>query len=140
MVAVINADGLILGRMASIISKRLLNGEEIIITNAEKAIVIGAKDSIVARYQAKRKLNHPRKGPKFPRMPDRILKRTVRGMLPYQQGRGRTALKNLKVYIGIPKEFKDNKSETLYKAKNIDNEKFLALGEISNYLGSSAKF
>ena len=126
--------------MASIISKRLLNGEEIIITNAEKAIVIGAKDSIVARYQAKRKLNHPRKGPKFPRMPDRILKRTVRGMLPYQQGRGRTALKNLKVYIGIPKEFKDNKSETLDKAKNIDNEKFLALGEISNYLGSSAKF
>ena len=136
----INADGLILGRMASIIAKRLLNGEEIIITNAEKAIVIGAKDSIVARYQAKRKLNHPRKGPKFPRMPDRILKRTVRGMLPYQQGRGRTAFKNLKVYIGIPKEFKKNESETLVQAKNIDNEKFLALGEISNYLGASVKF
>jgi large subunit ribosomal protein L13 len=139
VVAVIDANGLILGRMASIVAKRLLNGEEIIITNAEKAIVVGSKDTIVSQYQAKRKLNHPRKGPKFPRMPDRILKRTVRGMLPYQQGRGKTAFKNLKVYIGIPKEFKDNKSETLDKAKNIGNEKFLKLGEISTYLGASLR-
>ena len=34
---IIDADGLILGRMSSAIAKRLLNGEEIVIINAEKA-------------------------------------------------------------------------------------------------------
>lgn len=140
MVAVIDAKGLILGRMASIVAKRLLNGEQIIITNAEKAIVIGAKDSVITQYRAKRSLNHPRKGPRFPRMPDRILKRTVRGMLPYQQSRGRNAFKNLKVYIGCPKEFSKEKSETLDKAKNFDNEMFVELGQISKYLGANIRY
>jgi large subunit ribosomal protein L13 len=134
-VKVINAEGLILGRLASVVAKRLLDGEAIIITNAEKSIVIGSKDAIINNYLEKRARTHARKGPKFPRMPDRILKRTVRGMLPYQQARGRTALKNLKVYIGVPKEFAKSKTETIEKAKNIDNEKFLELGAISRYLG-----
>jgi large subunit ribosomal protein L13 len=69
-------------------------------------------------------------------MPDRILKRTVRGMLPYQQARGRTALKNLKVYIGVPKEYEKDKAESLAQAKNISNDKYLELGEISKYLGA----
>jgi large subunit ribosomal protein L13 len=134
--AIINADGLILGRLASVIAKRLLSGEEIVITNAEKAIIIGARKMVIDDYQAKRKLTHSRKGPKFPRLPDRILKRTIRGMLPYQQSRGRTALKRLKVYIGIPKEYKRGKAETVERAKNITNEKFIKLGEISRYLGA----
>lgn len=136
-VAVINAEGLILGRLSSVVAKRLLNGEEIVITNAEKAIVVGNKTTIINQYKARRKLNHPRKGPRFPRMPDRILKRTVRGMLPYQQARGRTALKNLKVHIGVPKEFTNSKPETVDKAKNISNEKFIALGDISRILGAN---
>jgi large subunit ribosomal protein L13 len=138
MLSVINADGLILGRLSSVIAKRLLDGEEIIVTNAEKAIVIGARSSVLLQYKVKKDRTHARKGPKFPRMPDRILKRTVRGMLPYQQSRGRTALKNLKVYIGVPPEYKNKKSESLDQAKNISNEKFLELGEISKFLG--AKF
>ncbi len=39
MVTVIDADGLLLGRMASVVAGRALAGEEIAIVNAEKAIV-----------------------------------------------------------------------------------------------------
>ena len=44
-----NAEGLILGRMCSKVAKRLLNGEEVIILNAEKAVFSGKKKSKVAR-------------------------------------------------------------------------------------------
>jgi len=44
----INADGLILGRMASQVAKRLLTGEELIIVNAEKAILSGKRKSKIA--------------------------------------------------------------------------------------------
>ena len=136
-VTIINAQGLILGRMASVVAKRLLLGEEIIITNADKCIIIGSKSRIIRDYKAKRKLTHARKGPKFPRLPDRILKRTIRGMLPYQQPRGRTVYKKLRVYIGVPKEYQNKKAQTIDQAKNVTNEKFLELGEISKYLGAS---
>ncbi|MDD1661988.1 MAG: uL13 family ribosomal protein, partial [Methanomicrobiales archaeon] len=43
MVTIINADGMILGRMASILATRLLAGEEIAVVNAEKAIISGTK-------------------------------------------------------------------------------------------------
>jgi ribosomal protein L13 len=46
-VAVIDATGLILGRMASHIAKRLLQGEKIIVVNAEKAAISGKRLSIV---------------------------------------------------------------------------------------------
>ncbi len=39
---VVDASGLILGRAASVIAKRLLNGESIVVVNAEKAVVTGS--------------------------------------------------------------------------------------------------
>ncbi len=50
----INADGLILGRMASKIAKRLLNGERIIIVNAEKAILSGKRNSKGSHYLSRK--------------------------------------------------------------------------------------
>ena len=44
MVTIIDGEGLVLGRLASTVSKRLLNGEEITIVNAEKIIISGNKD------------------------------------------------------------------------------------------------
>ena len=50
-VTLINADGLILGRMASKVAKRLLNGEEVIIVNAEKSRALGKKEKQSGRSQ-----------------------------------------------------------------------------------------
>jgi large subunit ribosomal protein L13 len=116
-VTVINADGLILGRMASIISKRLLEGEEMIIVNAEKAVVSGKKKSKITEAKKFLEAGYPKMGPIHYRRPDRIVRRTVRGMLPYRQPKGKQAYKRLKVFIGTPNELRDQKRETLAHAQ-----------------------
>jgi large subunit ribosomal protein L13 len=139
MVEVIDAKGLIIGRLSTHVAKRLLTDKnlEIAIVNAEKAIVSGNKKMVIKRYLKKRDLNHPRKGPYFPKMPDRILKRTIRGMLPYQQEKGREALKRVKVYIGVPKDLEKKKTRTVKAAQNKDLEQFVELVEISRTLGAN---
>jgi len=114
---IINAEGLIVGRMASIIAKRILTGEKIIIVNAEKAIISGKRKSKVAEAKKFLEVGAPLRGPFHYRRPDKIVKRTVRGMLPYKQPKGKQAYKRLKVYMGIPHELKDHKIETLEEAK-----------------------
>ncbi len=133
---VIDANGHVLGRLASTVAKRLIEGEEIAIVNAERAIVIGNKDMILSRYRKKVELNHPRKGPKFPRNPDQILKRTIRGMIPYQQPSGREAYRRLKVYMGVPPELKDRRARKVNAALKPPAVDFMHLGEISVALGA----
>lgn len=141
MVKVIDASGLIMGRLSSSVAKDLLLNEEteIAIINAEKCIVSGSKKRVIEQFITRRELNHGRKGPFYPRMPDMILKRTIRGMLPYQQERGRQALKRVKVYIGEPAEFKNVKREPCKDAQNKGLEYFVELGEVSRILGANIK-
>jgi large subunit ribosomal protein L13 len=135
---VIDAENLIMGRLASHVAKLLLNGTEVTIVNAEKAIVSGSKKSIIDEYYQKRRVGSKRKGPYYPRMPDRILKRTIRGMIPYKKPSGKQALKRLQVYIGVPNEMKDEELSTIPKASATGKVKYLELGEVSRQLG--AKF
>lgn len=134
MMTIIDADGSILGRMCTAVAKRLINGEEVVIVNSEKALIAGKKSAIKERYKQKRKVGTYRKGPFFPRMPDRLVKRTVRGMIPYQTSHGRAAFKKLKCYIGIPEEFKGKKFESIAYAKKHPVE-FMTVGELSRSLG-----
>ncbi len=135
---VIDADNLIMGRLASHVAKLLISGEEVAIVNAEKTIISGRKKSIIAEYHQKRTVGGPRKGPFFPRMPDRILKRTVRGMIPYKKATGKEAFKRLKVYIGVPKELEGKSLGTVEGASAEGKIRCIELGEISRELG--AKF
>jgi large subunit ribosomal protein L13 len=113
---IVNAEGLVLGRMCSKIAKRLLNGEQIIIVNAEKAIISGKKKSKVAEAKEFLEVGAPERGPFHSRRPDRIVRKTVRGMVPWPQPKGKNAYKRLKVFMGIPKELKDQKMETVEQA------------------------
>ena len=135
---VIDASGCIMGRLASHAAKSLLNGDEIHIINAEEAVISGNKDSVIGEYVEKRQLNHPRKGPFYPRMPHLMLKRAVRGMIPYQNPRGREAFKRLRVDIGKPASINNEKIVTVDKAQMNDNTKYVSLGDVSKILG--AKF
>lgn len=137
---IINADGLILGRMAGIIAKRLLKGEKIAVVNAEKAIISGRKKSKVKEEKEFLEVGHPGKGPMHPRRPDRILRRTVRGMLPYKQPKGKQAYKRLRVFIGVPDEWKDKKMETIEEAqaKKLTCPYF-TLGELAKEIGWSGE-
>jgi large subunit ribosomal protein L13 len=116
-VVTIDADGLVLGRMASKIAKRLLNGERIIVVNAEKAVLSGRKKSEVIEGHKFLEVGSPGRGPLHQRRPDRIVRRTVRGMLPFKQPKGVQAYKRLAVFMGIPDELKDQKMETLEEAQ-----------------------
>ncbi|NYT04933.1 MAG: 50S ribosomal protein L13 [Methanomicrobiales archaeon] len=140
MVTVIDADGLILGRLASIVAKRTLDGEEIAIVNAEKTVISGSRVTTLVHYDTKVKRGSREGGPFFPRRPDHILKRTIRGMLPYKRQRGAEALKRVKVYVGIPREFAGQERETLEEAHvdRLSSPRFVTLGTLSTRLG--AKF
>ena len=134
-ITVIDATDLTVGRIASTVAKRLLNGEEIHIVNAEKAMVSGRRAQIIEHYQWKKNVGFRRKGPFYPRTPDRMLKRSVRGMLDYNDKPShRSAYRRLRTYIGVPAEFKGKPTETIEDAK-FRAARGLSLGEISGYLG-----
>lgn len=136
MTIIIDAEGATLGRLCTNAAKNLLNGENIAIVNSEKAIISGKKPSIKKHYKQKREVGTYRKGPFFPRKPDRIVKRSVRGMIPYQKPHGRTAFKRLKCYIGIPKEFEGKKFEKIKEAEKRPVD-FITIEELSRFLGAN---
>ncbi|KQC04850.1 MAG: 50S ribosomal protein L13 [Methanoculleus sp. SDB] len=140
MVTVIDADGLLLGRLASIVAKRTLMGEEIAIINAERTVISGSKVTTFNHYDTKVKRGSREGGPFFPRRPDHIVKRTIRGMLPYKRQRGAEAFRRVRVYVGIPREFADIERETIEEAHvdRLSNPRFVTLGTVSTRLG--AKF
>ena len=113
----VNADGLILGRMASKVAKHLLNGEEVTVLNAEKAILSGKRKSKVAEAKEFLEVGAPERGPFHYRRPDKIVRKTIRGMVPFKQPKGKNAFKKLKVFMGIPKDFKDLQLVTFDEAK-----------------------
>jgi large subunit ribosomal protein L13 len=130
---IINADGAILGRLAAKISKQLLKNENVIVINSEKVVISGNPKAVFKRFHEKRKIGDPLKGPYYPRYPDKILKRVVRGMIPYKKDKGRKAFRKLKVFIGNPDNLEGQK---LSKSSNDLNCKFVTLGEVCKRLGA----
>ncbi len=133
---VIDATGLILGRMASVVAKRLLMGERIAIVNAEKAVISGKRKAIIRRYKERLQIGHYRKGPYWPRRPDRIVWRTIRGMLPRYKEKGKRALKRLKVFISVPEELRGAEPQTIPEAR-VEKLKcpYITVGELAKEIG-----
>lgn len=101
-----NGDGIILGRLASIAAKQALLGEEVRVVNAEKVIISGARKIIMERELQKRKSKgHPLRSQTYSRLPDRFVRRSIRGMLPWKTARGKEAYHRIFCYRGVPAEF-----------------------------------
>ena len=133
---IIDAKGLILGRMASIVAKRLLQGESVIVLNAEKAAISGKRLRIVKEAKTFLEVGHPRKGPFHYRRPDRIVRKTVRGMLPRRKPKGKQAFKRLKVYLGTPSEFSDKEIQTIREASAEKlKSPYITVGELAKEIG-----
>lgn len=94
--------GAVLGRLGSRVAKDLLKGDEVEVINCEKLIVSGDKKLFVERVNVKRRMGSGSslKGPKYPRSADRLVKRMIRGMLPWDKAKGRDAYKRLRCYVG----------------------------------------
>ena len=133
---IIDAKGLILGRMASNVAKRLLEGETVVILNAEKAAISGKKQHIVTDAKTFLEVGHPRKGPYHPRRPDKIVSRTIRGMLPRRKPKGIQAFKRLRVYLGVPVEFEGKNIQTITEATTGKlKSPYITVGELAKEIG-----
>jgi large subunit ribosomal protein L13 len=134
---IIDATNLISGRLATEVAKRALLGEKIDIVNSEKAILTGTKTEVFAKFRQKYNRGIPLKGPYVHRSPDRLLRRIIRGMLPYKQARGQEAFKRIMCWKGVPEPFKSKKTETIKEANisKLPNLKYTTLGEVSKQIG-----
>jgi large subunit ribosomal protein L13 len=124
--------------MSSIVAKLLLQGETIVVLNSEKAAISGKRLQIVKDAKSFLEVGHPRKGPYHPRRPDRIVRRTIRGMLPWKKPKGRQAYKRLKVYLGAPKEFDGKEIQSILDASAEKlKSPYITVGELAKEIGWS---
>jgi len=132
---VVDARDCILGRVASQVAERSLDGESVAVVNAEQAVITGGEDDIMSTFR-KRAAVGSDSGPATVKRPDRIFKRSIRGMLPHKSDRGREAFSNVRVYVDNPF---DEDGEVLEGTSldRLSNIKFLQLSEISEQLGAN---
>ncbi len=136
---VVDCDSQILGRLASRVAKLLLQGNSVVLVNAEKAAISGHVSDIVANYKQKVEFKdkaNPEHSPYWSRRPDFLVKRIVRGMLPWKKAHGREAFRRLRVYVGVPAEFgKKEFSKEQGKNKQETYESTMTVAALSEKLG-----
>ncbi|MEK6858638.1 MAG: 50S ribosomal protein L13 [Nanoarchaeota archaeon] len=128
---VIDAANALLGRLASYVAKRALLGHNVVVVNCNHVLLSGNKAFIGAHYRARRaRGGSALKGPNFPRSPERIVKRTIRGMLPYRQMRGSQAFKRIRCYNDVPEQYASTSLIKAGKEKPIKTMSLEALSKI----------
>ena len=122
--------------MATYAAKRALQGENVDVVNCEKAIITGSEKKITEGYKKISELGGPFKGPFLSRLPDRFVRRVIRGMLPYSHGKGKDAFKRIMCYISVPMQFKDKRMEKIKEAdiSRIKSLKYTTVGEVCKSL------
>ncbi len=134
----IDATNLIVGRLGSYAAKQALLGYTINIFNCEKAVMTGTKRFTVEKYHHRiAETGQPQKGPFISRLPDRFLRRQIRGMLPHKKARGVEAWKRILCYQGVPEEFTGKKLQTLdwANSKHSRTMKIFTIKELCAALG-----
>ncbi|MBO7409674.1 MAG: 50S ribosomal protein L13 [Candidatus Methanomethylophilaceae archaeon] len=141
MVTIIDGKNAILGRLASIVAERIMDGEEIVVVNSESIVITGERDAVFADYKAKfdRGECKSRKGPFYPRRADLLFKRAVRGMIPWMSTSGRDAYRRLHVFVGVPKQFADSEIAVEEQAMKKITGKYTTLGAVAKFLGSKVR-
>jgi len=131
---IVDARDCIMGRVASQVAERAMDGESVAVVNVERAVITGSEDDITSKFRKRRDLGSDR-GPAYPKRPDGIFKRAIRGMVPYKEQQGREAFENVRVYVGNPY---DNAGEILdgTSLDRLSNIKFVQLDDLSESLGA----
>ncbi len=135
---IVDGTGLVLGRLATIVAKRALNGKRTDIVNAENIVITGNREATFEDFKGKRRLENrrnPNKGPHFPRTPEAIVKRAIRNMVGYKSSKGREALKLVKAYIGVPEQFEKSEKIQFEDAAANPRGKTTSIGDVSKHLG-----
>ncbi|GAA5886316.1 hypothetical protein JCM3774_002965 [Rhodotorula dairenensis] len=142
---IIDGKGHLLGRLASIVAKQILNGQKVVVVRCE---LINASGSFFrnklkyADYLNKRHLVNPRRsGPFHFRAPSRIFYKAIRGMVPHKTARGAAALERLKVFEGVPPPYDRKKKVVVPQALRVlrlkPGRKYCTIKRISHEFGWS---
>ncbi|RME55303.1 50S ribosomal protein L13 [Candidatus Woesearchaeota archaeon] len=135
---IVDGNGKVLGKLAAFVAKKALLGENVDVINAEKVIITGSKKDVLEKYTQRRERGTPSRGPFFPREPHLIVKRAIRGMLPYKQPKGAVAFKRVKCYKSVPEKLKDKKADDV-KIKSVNDlktKKYVTVEQLSKLLGA----
>ena len=134
---IIDAEHTIIGRLATKVAKEALGGQSVVVLNAEKALFSGNQATTVQKYQRLRgDIGTRHKGPYIQRRPDMFMKRVIRGMLPTSGARGREAYKRIRIYMGVPEEFKGKQTVKIDSTyTSLGTMKFTSVGEVCKELG-----
>jgi len=138
-ILVVDGENQILGRLASLVAKKLLLGYRVVVVNTEKIVVSGERRMVVDSYKALFKAtthrNPERTGVRRPRTPVRLFKSAVKNMLPKNR-RGENAAKRLRAYVGVPEEFEEEKPVRFAEAEASRlGRKYVLLGDIAREMG-----
>ncbi len=133
---IINAEDIIVGRLGTVVAKQALLGQDIVIINADKAVISGRRAKTFEKYKDQDNRGEPFHGPFLPKRPDLFLKRMIRGMLPRKTTRGREALARIKCFMGIPAKYADQETVTIESAHadKLPNFKYVSVGELVGLL------
>eukprot|EP00252_Welwitschia_mirabilis_P002450 TRINITY_DN123_c0_g2_i1.p1 TRINITY_DN123_c0_g2~~TRINITY_DN123_c0_g2_i1.p1 ORF type:complete len:207 (-),score=37.52 TRINITY_DN123_c0_g2_i1:472-1092(-) len=139
---VVDARNHMLGRLASILAKELLNGQRVVVVRCEQICLSGGlvrQKMKYLRFLRKRMNTKPSHGPIHFRAPSKILWRTIRGMIPHKTKRGALALSRLKAFEGIPYPYSMKKRMVVPDALRVKRlkpgHKFCLLGQLSKEVG-----
>jgi len=117
---VIDARNAVLGRTASYAAKQALLGKKVTVVNCNDALLTGRRNMILEQYTHMRSRGKgAQKGPILPKVAEKLMKRTIRGMLEYTQKRGEAALDRIMCYNETPKEFESAKKISLARELRI---------------------
>lgn len=136
---ILDATDLVLGRAASTTAKKLLEGNDVVVVNADKAVISGGKKSTLSEYDAWTKIKSlvdPTQGPIHPTRPGDLFRVTVKGMLPMRKAKGKEAFNRLEAYAGIPSDYEGKETESIPGAdvNQLGTRRFIRLAELSKGL------
>ncbi len=138
-VKVYDAENMVVGRLGAKVAKAAILGDHVVIINAEKAIITGDKRYVINEWKNKRNIRtsyQPQKGPFHERRPDKMLRKMIRGMLPWPKPRGKEAYKRIHVYLGVPDEYVEHERIVLEKARYRSlTRKYITMADLSHELG-----
>jgi large subunit ribosomal protein L13 len=138
-VKVFNAENMVVGRLGAQAAKAALKGDKVVIVNVEKAIITGDRHTVIAAFKEKFKIKtsyNPKKGPLHERRPDKMVRKMIRGMLPWPRPRGQDAYKRISVYMGVPEEYSEKELIVLEDSKYTSlTRKFITVAALSHELG-----
>jgi len=129
---IIDAKDSILGRVATYAAKQALLGKNVVVLNCNDILITGRRNLVLEHYSHMRSRGKgAQKGPIVPRVAEKLMKRTIRGMLAYTQRRGEAALDRIMCYNKTPKEFESAKKISLVRELKTRVTK---LGEIAKII------